>query len=111
MQIYFVKHCSKRIEKTNVKRGPDADNYHYFTWDNKGGTTGIAGEGTVCAKLKSHKTGITEWVHNEDEHYSETQCVLANIFFLKASRIERTRSCLIPSLEPSRGYNSIILTI
>ena len=82
MQIYFVKHFSKRIEKTNVKRGPDADNYHYFTWDNKGGTTGIAGEGTVCAKLKSHKTGITEWVHNEDEHYSETQCVLANIFFL-----------------------------
>ena len=68
------------MEKTNVDRGPDADNYHYFTWDNKGGTTGIAGEGTVCAKVIAHKTGITEWVHNEDEHYSETQCVLVNIF-------------------------------
>ena len=68
------------MEKTNVERGSDADNYHYFTWDNKGGTTGIAGEGTVCAKVIAHKTGITEWVHNEDEHYSETQCVLVNIF-------------------------------
>ena len=66
------------MEKTNENRN-DADNYHYFTWDNKGGITGIAGIGTICCRSKAPRTAITEWVQNDDEHYSENQCMLVHI--------------------------------
>ena len=69
------------MEKKNIDRKHDADNYHYFTWDNTGGVTGIAGVGTVCSNTRARRTAITEWVQNQDDHYSETQCLLANILF------------------------------
>ena len=66
------------MEKTNEKK-KDAENYHYFTWDHKGGVTGIAGVGTICSSSKAKRTAITEWVQNKDEHYSEEQCLLVII--------------------------------
>ena len=65
----------REAARTNEKKR-DAENYHYFTWDHKGGVTGIAGVGTICSSSKTKRTAITEWVQNEDEHYSEQQCLL-----------------------------------
>ena len=77
----FHEHFSQQMEKSNANRKHDADNYHYFTWDDKGGVTGIAGVGTVCSSTRARRTAITEWVQNQDDHYSETQCLLVNNVF------------------------------
>ena len=83
MIIYFYLHIFRqKMEKTNSKK-KDAENYHYFTWDNKGGVTGIAGVGTICRSSEQQRTAITEWVYNEDEHYSEDQCLLVIIQYFQ----------------------------
>ena len=69
------------MEGTNGQRATDADNYHYFAWDNKGGISGIAGLGTVCLTSRNSRTAITEWIGGADSHYAENQCVLVRSIY------------------------------
>ena len=51
----------------------DADNYHYFSYDVLGGTSGIArtvswsggnAKGSICIPQKQYRTAISEWISN-----------------------------------------------
>jgi len=64
------------ISQKNGQRAKDADNYHYFAYDNKRGKSGIAWTGTVCESRRYYRTAISEWIKSHSSHYSENQCVL-----------------------------------
>ena len=66
------------MEKTNKDRAKDADNYHYFAWDNGGGVSGIAGLGTVCLSSRRPRTAVSEWIGNADSRYAENQCMIVS---------------------------------
>lgn len=77
LQLYkhFLK-PSKKAEDISARNHKDADNYHYFSYDNKGGTSGIARQigwrnsnarGSVCWKDKSRRTAISEWIRSDAE--------------------------------------------
>ena len=59
------------MTKSNPK---EADNYHYFSYDTKAGTAGIARQmgwgggkvsGSVCWEDKYRRTGISEWMRSD----------------------------------------------
>ena len=64
-----------------AKKTKDADNYHYFTHDNKGGITGVAYLGTVCSSQKQYRSAISEWLGAGNNRYSELQCMLVSYVF------------------------------
>ena len=52
----------------------NADNYHYFSYDNKDGWSGVAIQmgfgnsdafGSVCWKDQKRRTAISEWLNND----------------------------------------------
>ena len=57
------------------KNKVDADNYHYFSYDNKYGTAGVAATmrlfansdalGSVCWRNQRERTAISEWLNDE----------------------------------------------
>lgn len=66
------------ISEKNDQRTHNADNYHYFSWDNKGGVTGVAWLGSVCKSQRSIRTGISEYLGwpNGDDHAQTLQTSL-----------------------------------
>jgi len=65
------------ISRKNGQRAKDADNYHYFAYDNKDGVSGRAYTGGLCSTSRRWRTGISEWIKSRNGiHYSENQCVL-----------------------------------
>ena len=76
--LYFTKKSTDRsyAETLTVKNGMEADNYHYFSYDTKAGTAGIArslsfgggvGSGSFClpADYKKRRTAISEWMQSD----------------------------------------------
>jgi len=58
------------------KNKVNADNYHYFSYDNKAGTSGVAitvgwlnsdASGSVCIRDQKKRTAISEWLNNDAE--------------------------------------------
>ena len=66
------------IAKKNKYRKQSADNYHYFSCDNRGGPSGVAWRGTICSQSRSSRTGISEWIDysNRDDNYKGLQTAL-----------------------------------
>ena len=69
--IYMYRRSAEELSATNPK---DADNYHYFSYDTKSGTSGIArgvsfgggkGSGTFCLKTQKSRTAISEWMSSD----------------------------------------------
>ena len=67
---------SQSAENESGKNKVNADNYHYFSYDNKGGVSGIArsmgwtnsdASGSVCWRDKKRRTAISEWLRSDAE--------------------------------------------
>ena len=67
---------SQDAESISGRNKINADNYHYFSYDNKGGTSGIArgmgwtnsdASGSVCWRDKKRRTAISEWIRSDAE--------------------------------------------
>ena len=65
---------SETAESISGKNNVNADNYHYFSYDNKGGITGVAttigwlnsdASGSVCIENQNQRTAISEWLRND----------------------------------------------
>ena len=83
MNIFsIINYCivlffSDFISLKNGQRAKDADNYHYFAYDNKDGVSGRAYTGGLCDTSRRWRTAISEWIKSpKGIHYSENQCVL-----------------------------------
>ena len=74
----IVSSYSSRMGRTGGQRATDADNYHYFTHDPRGGVAGIAYIGSICRSSRTTRAGISEWIGRADSHYAENQCVLVS---------------------------------
>ena len=80
------------MEGTNSQRAKDADNYHYFAWDNGGGVSGIAGLGTVCLSSRRPRTAVSEWIGSADSRYAENQCMLVSHIHCPFLQIHTSRT-------------------
>ena len=65
---------SKIAKSLSEKNKVNADNYHYFSYDNKGGTSGVATTmrypnsdtgGSVCFRDQKQRTAISEWLKDD----------------------------------------------
>jgi len=65
-----------RALSISEKNKVNADNYHYFSYDNKAGTSGVAitvgwlnsdASGSVCIRDQKKRTAISEWLNNDAE--------------------------------------------
>ena len=81
-QNILILTISRRAGASNSGRPKDADNYHYFTHDTRGGVSGVAYLGTVCSSRKALRTGISEWIGSANSRHSELQCMLVSYFEL-----------------------------
>ena len=70
--LFFTQSAENESGKNKV----NADNYHYFSYDNKGGVSGIArsmgwtnsdASGSVCWRDKKRRTAISEWLRSDAE--------------------------------------------
>ena len=70
--LYF----SEKAESISGKNKVNADNYHYFSYDNKGGISGLArtmkfsnsdASGSVCLRNQKPRTAISEWLNSDAE--------------------------------------------
>ena len=89
-------------EELSAKNEKDADNYHYFSYDTKSGTAGIArgisfaggkGSGSFClsAEYKKRRTAISEWM-SSDAKTSLVRLIsswLLYLYFLKPFKSNR----------------------
>jgi len=69
-----ISKAIETAESISGKNNVNADNYHYFSYDNKGGTTGVAttigwlnsdASGSVCIENQNQRTAISEWLRND----------------------------------------------
>ena len=67
---------SKIAKSLSEKNKVNADNYHYFSYDNKDGITGGAttasfansdAGGSVCLRDQKLRTAISEWLNSDAE--------------------------------------------
>ena len=73
--LLFASIFSNRALSISEKNKVDADNYHYFSYDNKDGTAGVAATmrlfansdalGSVCWRNQRERTAISEWLNDE----------------------------------------------
>ena len=92
----------RSAEELSAKNPKVADNYHYFSYDTKSGTAGIArsmsfgggkGSGSFCLpkKYQKHRTAISEWMSSDAKTslvgliYSSLLC----LYLLKPSKSNR----------------------
>ena len=61
------------------RKNTEADNYHYFSYDPKFGTSGKAYRDTICSE-KKWKVGITEWLDYDDKDRSRLEASFVSNF-------------------------------